>query len=177
MKTLICVTTILLVFFIQGASSVRAQTQVIQGYTFVRGGTGTSVCLGRWIPSSDVALPGVCEGQMVDVNQLAAISSKQSADRLEDLIYALSSIDQKLAVNNDQIQKLIEVTINTKNSIDEQVRQVNELLSEAITERFDALPEEILSNDKFKEEITKLKEDILKEVEKYYLKRPKSSTR
>jgi hypothetical protein len=177
MKTLICVTTILLVFFIPGASSVRAQTQVIQGYTFVRGVTGTSICLGRWIPSSDVALPGACEGQMVDVDYLAAISAKQSADKLDNLLFALSSIDQKLAVNNDQIQKLIEVTVNTKNSIDEQVRQVSELLSEAITERFDALPEEIMSNDKFKEEITKLKEDILKEVEKYYLKRSKSSTR
>jgi hypothetical protein len=175
MKTLICVSTIWLVFFILGASPVQSQTQVIQGYTLIRGVTGTSVCMGRWIPSSDVALPGYCDGQMVDVNYLSAISSKQSADRLEDLLFALTSIDQKLAVNNGQLQKLIEATVDTKNSIDQQVSQVSKLLHEAIKERFDALPDEILSNDLFKEQIIKLKEDILKEVEKYYLKRPQSS--
>ncbi|OGW38752.1 MAG: hypothetical protein A2Y97_05880 [Nitrospirae bacterium RBG_13_39_12] len=172
MKTLICVITICLVFFVVGASSVQSQTQVFQGYTFVRGGTGTNICLGTWVPSRDISLPGVCEGQMVDVDQLAAISTKQSADRLEQMLFALSSIDQKLSFNNDQIQKLIEVTVDTKTSIDQQVSQVSELLSEAIIERFDVLPEEILSNDKFKKEIVKLKEDILKEVEKHYLKRP-----
>ncbi len=181
MKTLICVTTIWLVFFIVGASSVQSQTQVFGGYTFIRGGTGTSVCLGRWVPSRDVALPGVCEGQMVDVDQLAAVSAKLSVDRLDQLLIALTSIDQKLDVNNYQIQRLIEVTVETKTSIDQQVRQVSELLRDAIIERFDvlfdALPGEILSNDLFKEELIKLKEDILKEVEKHYLKQPKTSTK
>jgi len=181
MKTLICVTTICLVFFIVGASSVQSQTQVFGGYTFIRGGTGTSVCLGKWIPSRDVALPGVCEGQIIDVDHLAAISAKMSADRLDQLLIALTSIDKKLDINNYQTQQLIEATVDTKTSIDRQVRQVSELLREAIIERFDvlfdALPEEILSNDLFKEELTKLKEDILKEVEKHYLKRPKPSTK
>jgi hypothetical protein len=47
------------------------------------------------------------------------------------------------------------------------------MLREMITRRFDALPGEILANDQFKEEITKLKEDILKEVEKRYPARSK----
>jgi hypothetical protein len=82
-----------------------------------------------------------------------------------------------LAVNNYQIKRLIEATVNTQTSIDQQVGQVSELLHDAITKRFDALPEEILANDLFKEELTKLKEDILKEVEKHYSKQPKPSTR
>ena len=181
MKTLICVTTICLVFFFMGASLVQSQTEVLEGYTLVRGGTGTSVCLGKWVPSRDVALPGVCQGQMVDINYLAAISAKQSADKLEQLIYALNSIDQRLAINNDQFQQLIKATVNTQTLIDQQVRQFNELLREAIIERFDVLfytlPEEILSNDLFKKEFKKLKEDILKEVEKHYLKKPKTKKR
>ena len=177
MKTLICITTIWLVFFIVGAPSVQSQTQVVEGYTFIRGGTGPQVCLGRWIPPKDVALPGVCEGQVVGVDQLTAISTRLSADRLDQLLLTLTSIDQKLSVNNDQLKRLIEATVNTQTSIDQQVRQVSEFLRETITKRFDALPEEILSNDLFKEEITKLKEDILKEVEKHYSTRPPPSTR
>jgi hypothetical protein len=179
MKKLICVTTICLIFFIVGASSVQSQTEILEGYTFIRGGTGTSVCLGKWVPSRDVALPGVCQGQMVDVNHLAAISAKQSADKLDQLAYALNLIDQKLAINNDQFQQLIKVTVNTQTLIDQQVRQFNELLREAIIERFnvlfDTLPEEIFSNDLFKEEFKKLKKDILKEVEKHYLKKPETT--
>ena len=181
MKKLIYVTAIWLVFFIVGVPSVQSQTEMLGGYTVIRGGTGTSVCLGRWVPSRDVALPGVCEGQVVDVDYLAAISAKQSADKLDQLLSALTSIDQRLAINNDQVQKLIEVNVNTQNSIDQHVKQVSELLSEAIIERFDVmfdtLPEEILSNDLFEEEFTKLKKDILKEVEKHYLKRPKPTKR
>jgi hypothetical protein len=177
MKTLICITTIWLVFFIVGASSVQSQTQVVEGYTFIRGGTGPQVCLGRWVPPKDVALPGVCEGQVVGVDQLTAISTRLSADRLDQLLLALTSIDQKLAVNNDQLKRLIEATVNTQTSIDQQVRQVSEFLRETITKRFDALPEEILANDLFKEELTKLKEDILKEVEKHYSTRSTPSTR
>jgi hypothetical protein len=181
MKTLICALTIWLGFAIIGLSSVYSQTEFLEGYTIVKGGTGTSVCVGQWIPSRDVALPGVCRGQLVDVNNLTAISAKQTTIKLDQLLSALTSIDQKLAVNNDQVQQLIEVNVNTQNLIDQQVRQVSEFLSEAIIERFDevfyALPEEILSNDLFKEEFKKLKKDILKEVEKHYLKRPKPSKR
>ena len=177
MKTLICVTTMWLVFFIVGESSVQSQTQVVEGYTFMMGPRGLQVSLGRWVPPRDVALPCVCEGQVVGVAQLTAISSRLSADRLDQVIRALDSIDQKLAVNNDQVKQLIEATVDTQTSIDQQVRQVSELLREMIIERFDALPEELLANDLFKEELAKLKEDILKEVEKHYSKRPTPSTK
>ena len=177
MKKFICVTAIWLVFFIGGVSPVLSQTQVVEGYTFLRGDRGLQVCLGRWVPSRDVALPGVCDGQMVDVAQLNAISARLSADRLDQLLLALAAIDQKLAINNDQVKQLIEATVSTQTSIDQQVKQVSELLSETITRRFDALPEEILDNNLFKEEITKLKEDILREVEKHYPKQPTPSKR
>lgn len=175
MKKLICVTAIWLVFFIAGTSPVQSQTQVVEGYTFMSGDRGPQVCLGRWVPPRDVALPGVCDGQVVDVAQLTAISARLSADRLDQLLLALAAIDQKLAVNNDQVKQLIEATVNTQTSIDQQVKQVSELLSETITKRFDALPEEILANNLFREEITKLKEDILREVEKHYSKQPTPS--
>lgn len=114
---------------------------------------------------------------MVDVTQLTAISSKVTADRLDQMLLALASLDQKLATNNDLLKQLIETNVKTQTSIDQQVRQVSDLLRETITSRFDALPEEILANDLFKKELEKLKEDILKEVEKHYLKQPASSTR
>jgi len=177
MKKLICVTAIWLVFFIAGASPVRSQTQVVEGYTFMSGNRGLQVCLGRWVPPTDVALSGVCDGQVVDVAQLTAISARLSADRLDQLLLSLAAIDQKLAVNNDQVKQLIEATVNTQTSIDQQVKQVSELLSETITKRFDALPEEILANNLFREEIAKLKEDILREVEKNYSKQPTPSKR
>jgi hypothetical protein len=120
-------------------------------------------------------LPGVCQGQIVDVAQFTAVSAKLSADKLDQLLLALFSIDQKLALNNDQVNRLIEVTVTTQTSIDQQVSQVGELLYETIARRFDALPEEILSNDLFREELRKLKEDILKEVERNYSRRPTPS--
>jgi hypothetical protein len=172
MKTLFCVATTLLVFFIISVSSVQSQTQVVEGYTLIRGSSGTVVCLGRWIPSRDVALPGTCEGQIVDLTQLSAVSSRQTVDRLEQILFALASLDQKLAINNDQIKQLIEANVKTQTSIDHQVRQVSDLLREAITTRFDTLPDEMLTKDSFRKEIEKLKEDILKEVEKYYTKKP-----
>ena len=173
MKIFFRIATICLAFFSIGAAPARSQTQVAEGYTFIQGNSGTQVCLGRWIPPTDVALPGVCEGQIMNLPQLTAISSRISAEKLDQILGTLSSIDQRLAVNNDQIKQLINATANTQDSIDQQVSQVNEMLSEMISNRFDALPGEILANDQFKEEITKLKEDILKEVEKRYPARSK----
>ena len=168
MKIFVRTAVFCLALFFIGASPVRTQTQVIEGYTFLQGNSGTQVCLGRWVPSTDVALPGVCEGQLMNLPQLTAISSRISAEKLDQVLVALSSIDQRLAVNNEQIKQLINATMNTQDSIDQQVGQVNEMLHETIASRFDALPDEILANDLFKAEIAKLKEDILREVEKRY---------
>jgi len=168
MKTLVYVTTILLVFFTVGLSSVQSQTQEFEGYTIIRTTAGPQVCLGNWVQPKDVALSGFCDGQMVDVAQLSAISARQSAQKMDQLLFTLVSIDQKLAVNNDQVKGLIQATVNTQNAIDQQVRLVGEFLREAVTKRFDALPKEMFANDLFKEELKKLKEDILEEIEKRY---------
>jgi hypothetical protein len=85
MKTLTCFITVGLILFILGASLAQSQTQELEGYTLVRGPSGTLVCLGRWVPSRDVALPGVCEGQLVDINQLTAVSAILTADRLDQM--------------------------------------------------------------------------------------------
>ena len=173
MKRDFYIASIWLVFFIIYVPSAWSQTQVVEGYTLIRGNSGPQVCLGRWIPPTDVALPGVCDGQIVDLPQLTAISSRTSADRLDQILSTLSSIDQRLALNNDQIRQLIDTTAGTQNSIDQQVSQVNQMLQDAINKRFDSLPAEILSNEAFKSEIAKLKEDILQEVEKRNPKRVK----
>ena len=176
MKT-ISFAAIWMVLFIVGALPVRSRAQTAEEYTFLSGRSGPQVCMGRWVPSRDIALPGVCQGSLVDVAQFTAISARQSADRLDQLLSTLTSIDQKLAVNNDQVNRLIDATVNTQISIDQQARLSGELLREAITMRFDALPEEILANDAFREELAKLKEDILKEVERSYSTGPKTPTK
>lgn len=170
MKTLFRIAATWAVFFITGIFS--AQSQAEEGYAFITSERGPQICIGRWIPSTDVALPGVCDGQIFGLSQLAAVSSKQTVDRLDQLLLSLNSIDQKLALNNDRLALLIQATVNTQASIEQQVRQGGELLRDEIARRFNDLPTEILANDLFKEEITKLKEDILGEVEKKYTPRP-----
>lgn len=168
MKRVMYVTAMWFTFIIVSASSVRSQIQEIEGYTVIRGGTGSIICLGRWVPSAEVGKPGICEGKMVDVSQLTAISTKQTADRLDQLLLVLDSIDQRLADNNLQIERLIEATVNTQVSIDHQVGQVGELLHDTISSRVDALARRVLANDTFKKELEKLKEDILTDVKKSY---------
>jgi len=102
---------------------------------------------------------------MVDINHLNAVSSRLTSDKLDQMLLALSSLDQKLAINNEQIKQLIDVNVKTQTSIDEQIRQVSDLLHETIAKRFEGLPAKILEDESFKEELEKLKEDILKEVE------------
>jgi hypothetical protein len=172
MKKWLFLTVIFLGLFSVGTSPVLSQAQGTSGYTFLRGSLGPQVCVGRWVPSSDVALPGTCEGQLMDVAQFTAVSSEQSADRLDQMLVSLDSIDQKLAVSNDQLGRLIDATVNTQKSIDEQVRSANNILLETISRRFDELPAEMLASEEFKKELTKLKEEILGDVEKLYPPRP-----
>ena len=104
----------------------------------------------------------------MDMAQFTAGFTKMSADRLDQAVLLLGLIDQKLALNNDLVNRLLESTVRTQTSMDQQVSQTDELLRETITRRFDALSEEILASDQFREELLRLKEDILKEVEKRY---------
>jgi hypothetical protein len=172
MKTLFCVTTICSLLFVVGVSSVQSQPQTFEGYTVISGPWGAQVCLGRWLPPKDVAMPGMCEGQLMDMAQFTAGFTKMSADRLDQAVLLLGLIDQKLALNNDLVSRLLESTVKTQTSMEQHVIATSELLREAITKRFDALSEEILASEQFREEFLRLKEDILKEVEKNYTTRP-----
>lgn len=167
-KRLIYGTAILFAFIFVCAPSVRSQTQEIGGYTVIRGGTGTIICVGRWVPSTAPGRPGYCEGQMADPSQLTAISTRQTSDKLDQLLSVLESIDQKLSDNNVQIERLIEATVNTQTTINQQTGQVSELMHDTISTRVDALSRRVLANDTFKKELEKLKEDILTDVKKYY---------
>ncbi len=158
-----------------GASSAQGQSG--EGYTFITSEKGPQICVGNWIPPRDVGLAGVCDGQLYALPQFSAVSARQTVDRLDQLLAVLSSIDQRLAANNDQLTMLIQATVGTQNSIDQQVRRGGELLRDAIAQRFSDLPKEILANDLFKAELTKLKEDILAEVERQYSKRPTPATK
>ena len=170
MKKLVCIAALWLVYVVMGTA--LAQSQEGEGYSFITTEKGPQICVGRWIPPRDVGLAGSCDGQVYGLAQLSAISAKQSVDRLDQLNLALASIDQKLAVSNDQMTLLIRATVNTQTLLEQQVRKADELLRDAITRRFDKLPGEILANDQFKEELEKLKKDILGEVEKRYSPRP-----
>jgi hypothetical protein len=163
MKTLIFSIVLSLVFFIAGEPTFAQE-----GYTFITTVKGSEICLGTWIPPRAVGLAGTCDGQMIGLPQLTAISTKQSVDRLEQMLGVMSSIDQRLSVNNDQMNRLIEAVTNTQTAIDRQVDQVSEFLRETINRKFDELPKAMLDNDLFRKELAKLKKDILEEVEKRY---------
>jgi len=111
----------------------------------------------------------------MDLSQLTALSTRQSVDRLDQLLITLDSIDQKMATNIDQVNQLISETRDTKSSIDAQVQQTNQILQDNISRRFEALPREILGNEAFRGELQRLKEDILAVVDKAYQPRPPSS--
>lgn len=172
MKRLISVTAIWLALIIVCASSVQAQVQDLGGYTVIRSGTTSIICLGRWLPSTEPGRPGICEGQMADASQLTAISTRQTADKLDQLLLALESIDQKwdqrLADSSAQIERLIEATINTQAALNQQTEQVGELMHDTISSRVDALSKRVLANDTFKKELEKLKQEILADIKKLY---------
>lgn len=167
MKQLVCITVLLLALIFVCAPAVQAQTQDIGGYTVMRAGSSSIICIGRWVPSTEPGRPGVCEGQMADPSQLTAISTRQTAERLDQLLTVLESIDQKLADNNSQIERLIEATVNTQSTISQQTAQVGELMHDTISSRVDALSRRVLANDTFKKELEKLKQDILSDMKKY----------
>jgi hypothetical protein len=152
------------VFLLAGASVVHCQDD----YTFIGTNRGPQICIGTWVPPSTVGLAGTCQGEMIGLPQLTALSTRQTVDRLDQLIDVLSGIDQKLDTNNARLDQLIEATLSTQKAIDDQVRQTSDFMKETISERFDALPKEILENDTFKDELTKLKEELLSDIEKRY---------
>lgn len=155
------------------SSPALSQTQELEGYTVIKGGTDPLICLGRWVPPSEIGRPGICEGQMVNASQLAAVSSKLAADRLDQVLNFLVAMDQKLAENNAQFERLIEALANTQAAIERQTEQNGELIRDAITARFESLARRVLTSEALRKEIERLREEILKEVTKSYSRQPK----
>ncbi len=162
---LISITASCLVGFIILASSTYSQDE---GYSFVSTNKGPGVCLGRWVQSEDLLDAGYCEGEVFGLSQYSALSSRKTVDRLDQLLVAISAIDEKMAENNNQLGTLIQATENTKASIDSQVAQVGEILLETISMRFDTLLGQLMNDDLFKAELVRLKEEILAEIDAVY---------
>lgn len=181
MKRFISITAIWSVLLIFSTSSAQSLIREIGGYTVIRAGAESIICLGKWVPSTEPGRPGVCEGQMVDGSQLTAISTKQTTEKLDQVLIFLESMDQKLAENNAQMERLIEATVNvnasinhtqesisqTMTSINQQTTQVGELMHDTISSRVDALSRRVLASDTFRKELEKLKQDILADLKKY----------
>jgi|WetSurMetagenome_2_1015567.scaffolds.fasta_scaffold00023_86 hypothetical protein len=141
----------------------RARAQEQEGYTFFSGVRGLEVCVGQYTAPSSADVTGYCRGQTLGLQQFSAVTARQSADRLDRIASTLEAIDRKLSANNEQLQLLTEVTANTQTNA---AKSEIALLSDAIAQRFESIPEELISNSEFREELDKLKADIMAEVEK-----------
>ncbi len=150
-----------------------SQAQESEGYSFFRGPTGPQVCIGNWTPPSKDYVSGYCDGQVLDVSQFGAVSSRMSAERLDMAIQYLQSIDSRLAANNAAIERLINATVSAKAATSQQ----DTGLRSAIRRRFDAVPAELLANESFRQEIAKLRQDILREVDSSFQQPPARSTK
>ena len=108
MKTLSYVTAIGLALFIASATPAQSQEE----YSFFANAWGPQVCLGNWTPPSDSNPFGVCEGQIMGIPQLTAISSKQTVERLDQLL-AVSVDKDRMArfttqgIHKDDLELLI----------------------------------------------------------------------
>ncbi|MEW5746451.1 MAG: hypothetical protein AB1805_13550 [Nitrospirota bacterium] len=164
MKVSVCSAALWVALFIAVASPARGQES--ETYTIIPQPGGMRVCVGAWIPPTDIAQTGVCEGQLLDLSQFAEISARQTVEQLDQVAAILTAIDQKLAANNELMNRLIKTTAAAQAPPGQQTRGGDEALNEAIDRRFAALPEELLNNERFREELARMKKDILEEVEK-----------
>jgi hypothetical protein len=127
---LLSITASCLVIFIILASATYSQDEE---YTYISSPKGPGICLGRWVQSDDAMKPGHCEGEVMALSQYSVLSSKKAVDRLDQLLIAISAIDEKMAENNNQLGILIQANEKTNASIDSQVAQVGEILRETIS--------------------------------------------
>ncbi len=148
--------------------SVPAISDAQQDYTVIMTERGPHVCVGTWLPPREAGLAGECQGQVMSFQQFSAISARQTADTLNQLVPTLSAIDQKMAVNNEQISRLIEVTAGMQTAIERQTAQTSDFLNETIASKFRSFPEELLADEKVRNELERLKKEILEEVERRY---------
>ena len=154
---------VLSAFAVISALPAGSPAQEPEGYSFFSGISGTMVCIGQYAPPSSDNVTGVCQGQLLGIDQFSAVTARQSADRLDRIAAVLEAIDGKLSANNQQLQLLTEVSADTRTGA---VRREIELLNNAIAQRFRSIPEEVIANSRFREELDSLKADIMVEVEK-----------
>ena len=140
-----------------------AGAQESEVYSFLSGISGPQVCIGQYTPPSTDNVNGVCQGQLLGLEQFSAVAARQSADRLDRIAAVLEAIDEKLSANNQQLQLLTEVSSDTQTAA---VRNEIALLNEAIAQRFESIPEEVIANSMFRGELDRLKADIMAEVER-----------
>ena len=60
----------------------------------------------------------------------------------------------------------------TQDLIQQQIKQNNQLLFDTLQKRLNSIPADLLTNPAFKEELDKLKKDVLDEVNKRIADRP-----
>jgi len=159
----ICAIVLIATVALISSLPVAAGAQEQEGYTFVSGIRGAEVCVGQYTAPSSTDVTGVCRGQVLGLQQFSAVAARQSADTLDRIAASLDAIDQKLAANNEQLQRLTEVTANAQTDA---VKSEIDRLSAAIDQRFESLSEELLANSEFREELEKLKASIMAEVKK-----------
>lgn len=88
-----------------------------------------------------------------------------------DRLIALQD-DTKNAVNNlrqdlnTKIGEMVASNKATQDLIQQQIKQNNQLLFDTLQKRLNSIPADLLTNPAFKEELEKLKKDILDEVNK-----------
>ena len=170
MKMILCLSVTALALLLTRVPTALAQ----ENYTVIQGAAGPQVCVGTWYPPREPGLPGSCDGTVMSFSQFSALTARQSSGKLDQLLTVLDDIDQKMASNVDQLNQLIEVSRSTQHSINDQVQQSKQMLNAAIAQKFAALPKEMVENAAFKAALAQLKEEILKEVDQYYLAKPAS---
>ena len=154
---------VLSAFAVISALPSGSLAQEPEGYSFFSGISGTQVCIGQYTSPSSDNVTGVCQGQMLGLDQFSAVAARQSADRLERIAAVLETIDEKLSANNRQLQLLTEVSADARMDA---LRKEIDILNNAISQRFEAIPEDVIANSRFREELDRLRADIMAEVEK-----------
>lgn len=158
MKASILVAMFAFAFLIPDVLSARAQTppppQNFDGKVILPSTFGDLICLGGWDAEARR-----CNGAQVSSGGLAALSAMRSAEALERIQALLDTMNKTLSENTEAV-------LSIELSIDQQNRQAGESLRQAISKRIDAAVETIGDDDSVKEALQKLKNDLLREIDR-----------
>jgi len=165
MKTFIYMAVLGIIIMMLDQPSINAQTASEMEYdnkVIIPGDYGVDmICLNNWVApqignSIGNTVPGVCKGKEISNLSLAAISAKNSDDKLEQIRLLLEKISSNLEM----------AVAENKKSIAVQNRLADDYLREIIVDKFDGLPPETLANKQVKEALNRLKQDILEAFKK-----------